>query len=183
LAIDAYITAKYPELCHTFRSTGQTGFLISNSGINLDTTPADFMAGEVEKLSPNNSSSHWDIIEGQGSILHPAYAGGSVALIMGSQPDMMVMCVDVKREKYRNTNVALAPLYQDMSLCLEFARRSNAKSHFVAVSLNVEPCQWLSSKDTFERAIPGVHVINPNLEDTLAPLVECMIRYEKDSQC
>ncbi len=81
-----------------FRATGQTGKLIAGDGICIDAVVADFMAGAAELLSPDNTANHWDIIEGQGSLHHPAYAGVSLALLHGSQPDVIVMCHDASRE-------------------------------------------------------------------------------------
>ncbi|PMY95058.1 DUF1611 domain-containing protein, partial [Pseudomonas sp. FW305-124] len=58
----------------TFRATGQTGIMIAGSGIAMDALVADFLAGAAEALSPDAAPDHWDVIEGQGSIFHPAYA-------------------------------------------------------------------------------------------------------------
>jgi uncharacterized NAD-dependent epimerase/dehydratase family protein len=81
----------------TFRATGQTGILISGEGIAIDAVVADFAAGAAEQLSPDNAPEHWDVIEGQGSLFHPAYAGVSLALLHGSQPDAIVVCHDPGR--------------------------------------------------------------------------------------
>jgi uncharacterized NAD-dependent epimerase/dehydratase family protein len=82
----------------TFRATGQTGILISGSGVPIDAVVADFVSGAAETLSPDASESHWDVIEGQGAILHPGYAAVSMGLLMGSQPDAIVVCTDATRE-------------------------------------------------------------------------------------
>jgi uncharacterized NAD-dependent epimerase/dehydratase family protein len=58
----------------SFRATGQTGIMISGEGIAMDAVIADFVAGAAERLSPDNAPEHWDVIEGQGSLFHPAYA-------------------------------------------------------------------------------------------------------------
>ncbi|TVR88889.1 MAG: DUF1611 domain-containing protein, partial [Spirochaetaceae bacterium] len=50
----------------SFRATGQTGILITGKGVPLDAVVADFMAGAIEQLTPNNDPDHWDLIEGQG---------------------------------------------------------------------------------------------------------------------
>jgi uncharacterized NAD-dependent epimerase/dehydratase family protein len=81
----------------TFRATGQTGIMIAGAGIPIDAVVSDFVAGAAETLSPDNAPDHWDVIEGQGSILHPAYAGVSLGLLHGSQPDAFVVCVAPKR--------------------------------------------------------------------------------------
>ena len=76
----------------TFRPTGQTGILITGGGVPLDAVIADFMAGAVEYLTPDNDADHWDHIEGQGSLFHVSYSGVTMALIHGGQPDAMVLC-------------------------------------------------------------------------------------------
>lgn len=75
-----------------FRATGQTGIMIAGSGIAIDAVVADFVAGAAEVLSPDAAPDHWDVIEGQGSLFHPAYAGVSLGLLHGSQPDVIVLC-------------------------------------------------------------------------------------------
>jgi uncharacterized NAD-dependent epimerase/dehydratase family protein len=81
----------------SFRATGQTGIMISGEGIAMDAIIADFVAGAAEQLSPDNAADHWDVIEGQGSLFHPAYAGVTLGLLHGSQPDAIVLCHDPSR--------------------------------------------------------------------------------------
>lgn len=81
----------------TFRATGQTGIMIAGAGVPMDAVISDFLAGAAETLSPDNDPDHWDIIEGQGSLFHPAYAGVSMGLLHGSQPDAIVVCHDPDR--------------------------------------------------------------------------------------
>ena len=76
----------------TFRATGQTGIMIAGSGIPIDAVVSDFIAGAAEMLSPDADSNHIDVIEGQGSLFHPAYASVSLGLLHGSQPDMFIVC-------------------------------------------------------------------------------------------
>ncbi|QYE36787.1 DUF1611 domain-containing protein [Polymorphobacter megasporae] len=80
-----------------FRASGQTGIMIAGNGIPLDAVVSDFAAGAAEALSPASSVSHWDVIEGQGSLFHPAYAAVSLALLHGSQPDVFIVCHDPTR--------------------------------------------------------------------------------------
>ena len=63
--------------------------MIAGGGIAMDAVVADFAAGAAEMLTPDAPDDHWDVIEGQGSILHPVYSGVSLALLHGSQPDVV----------------------------------------------------------------------------------------------
>lgn len=81
----------------TFRATGQTGIMLAGKGIPIDAVIADFISGAAEAISPANEDNHWDIIEGQGSLFHPGYAGVSLGLLHGSQPDALVICHDAIR--------------------------------------------------------------------------------------
>lgn len=81
-----------------FRATGQTGIMIVGSGIPIDAVVSDFISGAAEALSPDNDADHWDIIEGQGSLFHPAYAAVTLGLLHGSQPDVFIVCHDVGRD-------------------------------------------------------------------------------------
>lgn len=85
-----------------FRATGQTGILVAGEGIAIDAVVADFIAGAAEALSPANDADHWDIIEGQGSLFHPSYAGVSMGLLHGAQPQWLVMCHEMDRPHMRH---------------------------------------------------------------------------------
>ncbi len=76
-----------------FRATGQTGRLIAERGVAIDAVAADFIAGAVEWLTPDADPNHWDVIEGQGSLFHPSFAGVSLGLLHGAQPDRFVVGV------------------------------------------------------------------------------------------
>jgi uncharacterized NAD-dependent epimerase/dehydratase family protein len=80
-----------------FRATGQTGIMISGSGIPVDAVVADFVSGAAEMVSPSNDADHWDVIEGQGSVFHPGFSAVSVGLLVGSQPDAFVVCTEAGR--------------------------------------------------------------------------------------
>ena len=68
-----------------FRATGQTGIIIAGAGIPMDSVVSDFAAGAAEMLTPDAADDHWDVIEGQGSLLHPSYAAVSLALLHGRE--------------------------------------------------------------------------------------------------
>lgn len=82
----------------TFRATGQTGIMIAGNGIPIDAVVSDFVSGAAEIISPDNDPNHWDVIEGQGSLFNPSYAGVSLGLLHGSQPDFIIVCHDATRE-------------------------------------------------------------------------------------
>ncbi len=75
-----------------FRATGQTGIFITGEGICVDAVVADFISGAVEMLAPAADPEHWDLVEGQGSLFHPSFAGVTIGLIHGAQPDWIVLC-------------------------------------------------------------------------------------------
>src|SRR3546814_684019 len=81
-----------------FRASGQTGIMIAGGGIPMDAVVSDFEAGAAELLSPDADADHWDIIEGQGALTHPAYAAVSLGLLHGSQPDVFVVCHERSEE-------------------------------------------------------------------------------------
>ncbi|SIO10520.1 N-acetyltransferase DgcN [Halodesulfovibrio marinisediminis] len=123
----------------TFRPTGQTGILIEGNGVPLDAVIADFMAGAVEWLTPDNDADHWDLIEGQGSLFHASYSGVTMALIHGGQPDALILCHEPTREHMRGL-----PEYQQPSLealkdvALRMAQIVNPDCKVVGVSVNTQ---------------------------------------------
>lgn len=120
-----------------FRATGQTGILISGSGIPMDAVVSDFEAGAAEILSPNAAERHWDVIEGQGSLFHPAYAAVSLGLLHGSQPDVLVVCHEAGRERVMGLSDYLLPsIKETIDLNLLLGGRTNPAIRCAGISLN-----------------------------------------------
>jgi uncharacterized NAD-dependent epimerase/dehydratase family protein len=129
----------------TFRPTGQTGILITGGGVPLDAVVADFMAGAVEYLTPDNDPDHWDHIEGQGSLFHVSYSGVTMALIHGGQPDALVLAHEPTRAHMRGLpGYALPSLEALRDMVLPIARIANPACQIVGVSVNT---QHLSEAD------------------------------------
>ena len=121
----------------TFRATGQTGILITGDGIPLDAIVADFMAGSVEWLTPDNDPDHWDLIEGQGSLFHASYSGVTLALVHGGAPDALILCHEPTRTRMRGLpDYALPSLELLRDTALTLARFVNPECKVVGVSVN-----------------------------------------------
>ncbi|MGR3542414.1 MAG: N-acetyltransferase DgcN [Hasllibacter sp.] len=123
----------------TFRATGQTGILVTGSGVPLDAVIADFMAGSVEWLTPDNDPDHWDLIEGQGSLFHVSYSGVTMALIHGGRPDALILAHEPTRTHMRGLpHYGLPTLEQLRDAALPLARWANPDCAVVAVSVNTQ---------------------------------------------
>lgn len=99
LALEAALCRR--GVACTFRATGQTGIFVAGEGVSVDAVVADFISGAVEWLAPANDPDHWDLIEGQGSLFHPSFAGVTLGLIHGAQPDAIVVCHEPTRAHMR----------------------------------------------------------------------------------
>lgn len=120
-----------------FRATGQTGILIAGGGVPLDAVIADFISGAIEQISPARDDGGWDMIEGQGSLFHPSFAGVSTGLLHGSQPDALVICHDPMREHMRGLpHYALPSLQDTLEANLAVARLTNPDVIAVGLALN-----------------------------------------------
>lgn len=139
----------------TFRATGQTGIMIAGSGIAIDAVVADFIAGAAETLSPDAAPDHWDVIEGQGALFHPAYAGVTLGLLHGSQPDALVLCHDPLRTVTSFfPDYPLPTIEAAMMAYLPHAQRTNPAACFVGISLNTSALD----EDAARRAIESASV-------------------------
>ncbi len=120
-----------------FRATGQTGIMIAGGGIPMDAVVSDFEAGAAEMLSPDAAAGHWDVIEGQGSIYHPAYAAVSLGLLHGSQPDVFVVCHDPGRTMVLGlSGYALPSVEEVIDLTIRLGSRTNPAIRCGGVSFN-----------------------------------------------
>ena len=120
-----------------FRATGQTGILIAGSGVPVDAVVADFISGAIEVLAPARHDEGWDLIEGQGSLFHPSFAGVSVGLLHGAQPAAIVICHDSGRTEMRKLPGRRMPgLRECLDMNLQVARLTSPDVRAVGVCLN-----------------------------------------------
>lgn len=137
LAMDAEMRVQ--GMKSTFRATGQTGILITGDGVPLDAVVADFMAGSIEYLTPDNDDDHWDLIEGQGSLFHVSYSGVTMALVHGGQPDALILCHEPTREHMRGLpGYALPTLEALRDVALTLAKVANPDCVVVGISVNTQ---------------------------------------------
>jgi len=123
----------------TFRATGQTGILITGHGVPLDAVIADFMAGSVEYLTPDNDPDHWDLIEGQGSLFHVSYSGVTMALIHGGQPDALILSHEPTRDHMRGLPEYTLPSLETLrDTALPLAQVANPDCKVVGISVNTQ---------------------------------------------
>ncbi|NSX53408.1 N-acetyltransferase DgcN [Parasulfitobacter algicola] len=137
LAMDAEMRKR--RLKSTFRATGQTGILITGGGVPVDAVVADFMAGSIEWLTPDNDDDHWDMIEGQGSLFHVSYSGVTMALIHGGQPDALILSHEPTRPHMRGLpGYDLPSLEAVRDTAVTLAKVANPTCQVVGISINTQ---------------------------------------------
>lgn len=148
----------------TFRATGQTGILIEGHGVPVDAVVSDFIAGMVETLAPANAVEHWDIIEGQGSLFHPAYAGVSLGLLHGAQADALVVCHEAGREQMDSMEGYWVPdLAKVIETNLALGALTNPNIRLAGIALNTMNLSHAAALAEIARvqAEFGVPVVDP----------------------
>lgn len=144
---DCSVGKKYAALClerdmraagfdAEFRATGQTGILIAGGGVPLDAVVADFIAGAAEWLTPDADPNHWDVIEGQGSLFHPSFAGVTLGLLHGSQPDAFVVCHEPTRTTMRGVQTPLPTITAVIEATMALGRLTNPDIRCVGICVN-----------------------------------------------
>ena len=139
-----------------FRATGQTGVLIAGDGITIDAVPADFISGAAEWLSPDAADNHWDIIEGQGSLFHPAFAGVSLGLLHGAQPDAFIVCHEPTRTTMRNVKHPLPSITEVIDLTIRLGSLTNPAIRCAALAVNTAALDETAAQDLLA-ALEGEH--------------------------
>jgi uncharacterized NAD-dependent epimerase/dehydratase family protein len=120
-----------------FRATGQTGMFVAGDGIAVDAVIADFIAGAAELISPARDDGGWDLIEGQGTLFHPLYAGVTLGLMHGSQPDALVLCHQPGRKHMRGLpGYPLPDLERCLDAHLAAARLTNPAVKAAGIAVN-----------------------------------------------
>ena len=121
-----------------FKATGQTGVFISGRGVAIDAVVADFISGAVEWISPDADPNHWDLIEGQGSLFHPSFAGVSMGLLHGAQPDAFVVCHEPTRTHMRNVTQTLPSIQDVIALTVRCGSLTNPAIEPIGIAVNTQ---------------------------------------------
>lgn len=174
LAIERELTAR--NVAVDFRATGQTGILIAGAGIPIDAVVADFAAGAAETLSPDNDPDHWDVVEGQGSLFHPSFAGVGLALLHGTQPDAFVVCHEPTRTTMRNVDAPIAGIGTVIAQTTALGRLTNPAVRCVGIALNTSQLDASRASQAIERTRRqfGVPVCDPIRHDVEAIVDEML---------
>ena len=134
-----------------FRATGQTGILICGEGVSVDAVVSDFISGATEYLAPAAADDHWDVVEGQGSLFHPSFAGVTLGLIHGAQPDYLVLCHEPTRTHMRGVpEYALPSIDACMQASLAAAKLTNPDAKFAGLSLNTKALGEVEAKQLLD---------------------------------
>lgn len=121
-----------------FRATGQTGVFISGRGVAIDAVVADFISGAVEWIAPAADPGHWDLVEGQGSLFHPSFAGVTMGLLHGAQPDAFVVCHEPTRTTMRGVKHPLPSITDVIDLTIRCGRLTNPAITCTGISINTQ---------------------------------------------
>ena len=142
VALELDLEARRRGLTSVFVPTGQTGIAIAGWGIAVDAVVSDFLAGAAEQL----------VVEGQGSISHPAYSGVTLGLLHGSAPHLLVLCHKAHASEIEGypghplpSLPQLVELHQRISLPLRPAR-------VACLALNTADLEEQEARDTIAEA-------------------------------
>ncbi|MDQ3862828.1 MAG: NAD-dependent epimerase/dehydratase family protein, partial [Actinomycetota bacterium] len=159
-----------------FVATGQTGIIIAGWGVCVDAVVSDFVAGASEQLVLEAARRDPELIlvEGQGSLGHPAYSGVTLGLLHGSCPDCLVLCTaDPDEEVFagvpRPSPSLAARLYEEVAALVKPAP-------VVAVSVNTRGLEDAEAEE-FVAQVPdetGLPSVDP-LRASAAPLLEAVL--------
>jgi uncharacterized NAD-dependent epimerase/dehydratase family protein len=128
-----------------FIATGQTGVLIAGKGIAVDRVIADFLPGAAEKLVCDaEPESEVLIVEGQGSLWHPAYAAVTLGLLHGSAPEVLVLCHQAGRTAIEEPPYSKLPSLTEMIRTYELMAATVRPAKVACISLN---CRHLDADE------------------------------------
>src|ERR687895_346537 len=163
-----------------FVPTGQTGVIIAGWGICVDAVVSDFVAGASEQLVLEAARTSPDLIlvEGQGSLGHPAYSGGTLGLLHGSCPDCLILCAADPYEEIfagvpRPTPAHAIRLYEEVAALVKLAP-------VVAVSVNTNDLEEAEAEEFVAQIADetGLPAADP-FRTSAAPILEAIMRAPK----
>ncbi|MYZ47759.1 N-acetyltransferase DgcN [Propylenella binzhouense] len=171
LALEREMTARGYDA--EFCATGQTGVLIAGRGVAIDAVVADFISGAAEWLTPEADPRHWFVVEGQGSLFHPSFAGVSLGLLHGAQPDAFVVCHEPTRRTMRNVSHPIAAIGDVIEETVRLGRLTNPDIRPIGIAVNTstlpaDAADALLAATAAEHGLPAVDPIRTGM----APIVD-----------
>lgn len=159
----------------SFRATGQTGVLISGRGLAIDSVVADFISGAAEWISPANEADHWDVIEGQGSLFHPSFAGVSLGLLHGSQPDAIIVCHEPTRTTMRGVKTPLPTIQEVIEANIAMGKLTNPAIRCTGLAVNTAALDEAAAKALLSdladaHGLPATDPVRFGVESLVKPL-------------
>ncbi|MEM8854206.1 MAG: N-acetyltransferase DgcN [Pseudomonadota bacterium] len=148
LALETGMTAR--GLNATFCATGQTGVFISGRGAAIDAVIADFISGAAEWLTPETEANAWQVVEGQGSLFHPSFAGVSLGLLHGSQPDAFVVCHEPTRTHMRGVAAPIPSITAVIDMTVALGRLTNPAIQPVGIAVNTAALDEAAARAVLE---------------------------------
>ena len=120
-----------------FVPTGQTGVLLTDSGIALDAIKSDFISGSIELAIERaiRPDTEYVLVEGQGALTHQGYSGVTLGLIHGTMPDAMILCHMESRKRDLHYNEPFPDIREVIRLHEEIVGFFK-KSKVIGISLN-----------------------------------------------
>ena len=176
--------ARERDVSTAFAATGQTGIVISGWGICVDAVVSDFIAGAAEQLvleaAKTSPAPDLVLVEGQGSLGHPAYSGVTLGLLHGSCADCLILCADASTEEImagvpRPSASRAARLYEEVAALVKPAP-------VVAVSVNTKGLDDGEAEDLVARIADetGLPAADP-IRHSAIPILDAVLRAPKTS--
>ena len=175
--IEIWREAERRGVRSAFLATGQIGIFVSGMGIALDAIRVDYACGAVERMVLDAADADLQIIEGQGSILHPG-STSTLPLLRGSCPTHLVLCHRAGIKTVEGHDIPIPPLVELISLYEDLASASGSflRPKTIGVALNTVDLD----EDDAQRALDtimeetGLPATDP-LRFSAAPLVDVLL--------
>ncbi len=134
-----------------FLATGQTGIMITGAGVPVDRVIVDFVNGAVEQLVRQHDEHSFLLIEGQGSISHPAYSAVTVGLLHGSRPQAMIYCYEAGRTHVKGLDGIKLPSLREQMECYRAMAALHQPAQFVGIAANTRTLSAMQARDELDR--------------------------------
>jgi uncharacterized NAD-dependent epimerase/dehydratase family protein len=134
-----------------FVPTGQTGIVLAGWGEAIDRVPGDFMSAVTEDITTRAlERAEVAVVEGQGSLIHPAYSAVALGILHGCCPDLMVLCHQPTRLEIDEYAVTIPPM-EELVAVYEDAAGLVFPSRVGAIAVNTYDMDEASAREEIAR--------------------------------